>query len=377
MFENVNKSKIKFEKYIDLKTKTIIKSYTERFKWIDKFLYWFSWFGNGVSIFLAFFFIQALFLSSFNGIKDAWYITVGIVIFLTMFELIKRYVLGLFSLETIKNKFNIFKGNMISFIISVIILVTGSVYLSLNGASKFVDNRQIFTEQTEINIESEKDSLNNFYFIQYIKPLMDDNKILTNQNSDYLIQSSTTNYKTKYTNLINDNNTKIENNRTLIAQYETRRDDEVSEFSNKQSDKLITSLVLNNSNITAFLIISALIELIIMIGIFYDKFYDYKIMMEYEETIVNTPEFKRWYKFNYILELIYAKTKDVGEHIPTTNNLMELSEINGAKLDKGTLDKFIKILYYLEIVKLEGNRRVLNLVEEEGIKKLRNYFNIS
>ena len=95
MFEDINKSKLAFEKYIELKKKTLIKSYTERFKWIDKSLYWFSWFGNGVSIFLAFFFMQSLFLSSFNGMKDSIVVTLGIVFFLTMFELLKRYVFAI------------------------------------------------------------------------------------------------------------------------------------------------------------------------------------------------------------------------------------------------------------------------------------------
>lgn len=376
MFEDVNKSKLSFEKYVELKKTTIVKSYTERFKWIDKFLYWFSWFGNGVSIFLAFFFIQALFLSSFNDVKNSIFITLGIIFFLTMFELLKRYVIGMFSLEAIKTKFNVFKSNMITFIVAVVILLTGSAYLSLNGAKRFVDNRQVFTQETESNIENTVDSLNTFYFNEYIKPLMDDNKILTQQNTDYAEQAAQTNYKTRYTNLIDANNTKIENNRNLIAQYEQRRDTEITEFRQKETEKLDNTLSTNKSNIISFILISALIELIIMIGVYYDKFYDYKVMLEYEETIVNTPEFKKWYKFNYILELIYTKTKEIGDFIPTTNSLMELSEINGAKLDKSTLDKFIKILYYLEIIKLEGNRRVLNILEEEGLQKLRNYFNI-
>ena len=88
MFDNVNKSKIAFEDYIKLKTESLTKSYTEKFKWVDKFLYWFSWFGNGVSIFLAFFFVQAIFLSSFNDVKDSILITLGIIFFLSMFELL-------------------------------------------------------------------------------------------------------------------------------------------------------------------------------------------------------------------------------------------------------------------------------------------------
>jgi hypothetical protein len=112
------------------------------------------------------------------------------------------------------------------------------------------------------------------------------------------------------------------------------------------------------------------------LGIYYDKFYDYKIVEEYEKTVVETPGFKTWYKFNFLLGLIYAKTKEVGEPIPSSNGIIEMSTVSGNKIDKGTLEKFIKILYYLEVVKLDGNRRLLNMREPEATKKLREYFDI-
>lgn len=376
MFDNINKSKIKFEKYIELKTKTLSKSYTENFKWVDKFLYWFSWFGNGVSIFLAFFFIQALFNSSFADVKDSIFITIGIVFFLSIFELLKRYVFELFSVEFIKNKFSIFRTNMISFIVGVLILVVGSFYFSLNGAMKFVDNNQVFKSKMESNITVKTDSINTFYLNQYIKPLMNDNKILMDQNTDYSNQASKTTYKTKFTELITDNNKKIESNKSSIERYEQRRDKDISLISDYQNDKLSETLDINSSNIISFIILSSLVELIIMFGIYYDKFYDYKILEEYEKTVISTPEFKNWYEYNNLLKLIYSKSKFVGDQLPSSNALIELNNIKGVKISKSSLDKFIKILYHIEIVKLQGNRRVLNMVESDGLNKLKSYFDI-
>ena len=79
----------------------------------------------------------------------------------------------------------------------------------------------------------------------------------------------------------------------------------------------------------------------------------------------------------FIELLIYNKSKNVGDQVPSVNNIIELSESGGVKITKPELDKIFKILYYLEIVKLEGNRRFINISEEEGKKTLRNYFNIS
>ncbi len=377
MFDNINKSDISFEKYVELKTDSLTESYVKRFKWIDKFLYWLSWFGNGVSVFLAFFFMQALFFSSFMEIGNSIFVTLGIIFFLTMFELLKRYVFGMFSKEYIKSKFHIFRKNMIGFIAGVLILVTGSFYFTLNGAMRFTDNKVAFTEKTETTITTQTDSLNTFYFNQYIKPLMDDNKILTEQNSSYTQQVAQATYKTKYMGLIEANNKKIESNKIQISNYEKRRDNEIAKLSDTQNKKLNESLDTNKSNVIAFLILSTLIEFIIMLGVYFDKFYRFKVTEEYEKTVVETAEFKNWYKFNEMLRVIYARVKEVGDPIPTSVELTDLFDVGGSKIDKKSFDKFIKLLYYLDIVKLDGRRRVLNMKEEDGIKKLRSYFNIN
>jgi len=377
MFDNINKSKINFDKYIELKSRTLVKSYSERFKWVDKFLYWFSWFGNGVSVFLAFFFLQAIFFSSFNDISNSIFITFGIIFFLTMFELLKRFVFGMFSLEFIKRGFDLFKSSMVGFLIGVSILVLGSFYFSLNGAKRFVDNQEVFKTTTENKINTKVDSINTFYFEQYIKPLMDENKLLNEQNTDYSNQASKTNYKTKYTNLISANNIKIDNNNALIRSYEDRRDSDANRIIQTETTKLESSVEENKTNIWALILISSAIEIIIMLGIYFDKFYDYKVILEYEDTIISTPEFRKWHKFNFLLELIYGKVKQKGDRIPTTNTIVELSELSGAKITTSELDKFIKILYYLNIIILENNRRIINIMEEEGKKALKGYFGIN
>jgi len=279
-------------------------------------------------------------------------------------------------MEAIKTKFNIFRSNLITFIISVIIVIAGSFYFTLNGAYVFIDNTSTFQNETMTNLNTEIDSINNFYFEQYIKPLMDNNKLLSEQNTGYREQASNTSFVTRYTNLINDNNKRIDNNNTEIKRYEDRRDKEIEELKTNELSKLDKSIDDNRYNLIAFILISCFIELIIIIGIFYDKFYDYKAVLEYEETIINTPEFKRWHKYNFILELIFTKSKNVGDQVPSTNSLIELSEVAGAKISKSELDKIIKILYYLEIIKLDSNKRIINKIENDAKTSLRNYFNI-
>lgn len=380
MFENVNRSKLTFEKYIELKGKTIVKSYTERFKWIDRFLYSFSWFGNGVSVFLAFFFLQSLFYASFNSISQSIWITFGIIFFLTMFELLKRYVFSMFSLEFIKHQFSIFKSSMISFIIGTSLLIAGSFYFSLNGAKEFVNNQKIFEKETKEVVVSQGDSIRNVYEQKKLI-YVDENKSLRTVNTELRNKLSETplNYMTarkEYQSSIDKNNEIIKNNQERIDKLDDELEMELSLLKEEESILLSSNLEENKSNIITFLIISSLIELIIVFGIYYDKYYDYRSLKDYEESVINTPEFKTWYKYNHLLELIYSSTKEVGDKIPTTDNIIEIAKISKSPITKSEFEKFVKLLYHLEIVIRDSNKRILNLPEEEGKKLLRNYFNI-
>jgi regulator of replication initiation timing len=380
MLNDINKSKMSFEKYIDLKGKTIVKSYTERFKWVDKFLYAFSWFGNGVSVFLAFFFLQSLFYASFSSIGTSIWITLGIIFFLSMFELLKRYVFGMFSIESIKQKFNIFRGNMITFILGTTILIAGSFYFSLNGAKEFVDNQKFFETQTQQVMTSKVDSLTKVFDDQKTVYL-DENASLRTVNDTLRNRLATTpaNYRTvrrEYQQNIDNNVEIINNNQLRIDGIDEEKRIAIEELRASEQTTLSSNLSENKKNKITFIIISSIIEIIIMLGIYFDKFYGYKSILEYEESVINTPEFKQWYKYNYLLELIYSATNEVGSKIPTTGNLIELAKIGKTPITAGEFDKFIKLLYHLDIINRDGNRRLLNKPESEGKLMLRHYFNI-
>lgn len=376
MLENINKSKLSFDKYVELKGKTVSKSYSEKYKWVDKFMYAFSWFGNGVSIFLAFFFLQSLFYASFSiGSSNMWLATLGIIFFLTMFELLKRYVFSMFSLEFMKMQFSIFRRSMIGFIISTSLLLVGSIYFSLNGAQKFVDNQNLFetetTQITKINV----DSLTNYYNESLITPLMDNNKQLTTQNNGYY-ETSTKMYSSKYTKLIEDNNTKIDANNAKISAYELERNDKIQTIRQTNDLILADNLEANKDNIIAFILISLMIELVIMFGIYYDKYYDYRTVKEYEETIINTPEFKSWHKYNFLLDIIYNSVKDVGDKLPSSNDLIEMARISKSPITPSEFERFIRILYNLEVLSKDGNKRILNIPIDNAKMLLKDYYNI-
>lgn len=381
MNNKFNKSNISYEKYLSMKSKLLVKSFSEKFKWVDKFLYIFSWFGNVVSIFLSFFFLQTIFYTSFKDVSQSIIITISIILFLALFELLKRYILGLFSIEIIKNNFRIFKKGMIAYIISVFILLFGSFYLSLSGAKDFIDNTKVFKTETKNVVSNKEDSITNIYKTK-ISSFITENDNLRNINTSLRTKLSETNadatkLRNGYQKNIDKNIETINSNQSKIDEVEKELKSEITQLKTSEEENLNNALNDNKSNMIAFIIISALIELIIIIGIYYDKFYDFKTIEEYEKTVIETTNFRTWYLYNDILEIIYSSSKGVGQRIPTTDDMLGILKISNINITKPEFDKLIKVLYNLEIVYLEGKRRILNKSEEEGITLLKNYFKIN
>lgn len=364
------KIKTSYEDYLKLKEQTVERSYSERFEKVRFSLYWFSWIGNIFSIFLAYFFVKGLFETSFSEIGTNLFILGGIVVFLTLFEFLKRYIFGLFSLEYLKEKHTIFRKNMITFLLSVSLIIGASFYLSLNGAKKFVDNTKLFETAVETKISTNVDSINYYYNNNLITPLQNENIILNNR----IDSLSKLNNKQS---IINSALKNIDKNKDKINKYESERDLKISDIKNIESTKLVNSNEENNSNMIAFIILSTLIEIIIMIGVYYDVFFNYKKLKEYEDEVISTPGFKKWYKYNFILELLYEGDVNVGDKLVAVTEILELCNSSNLQITKSELDKMFKVLYHLKIVKLEGNRRIYNMNQIDAIKQLKKYFKIN
>lgn len=380
MIDSFNKSNISYEKYLHMKSKLLVKSYSEKFNWVDKFLYVFSWFGNAVSIFLAFFFLQTIFYASFKDVSDSIIVTIGIIFFLTLFELLKRYILGLFSVEVIKNNLKVFKKGMGTYIISVIFLLGGSFYLTLSGAKDFIDNTKTFKTETKTYISSKVDSISNIYDSKIVS-FNTENENLRNINTSLRTKLSetkmeATGLRNGYQKNIDKNIETINSNQSKIDEIEKQKKSEIELLKTTEEDNLNIILKDNKSNIIAFIIISTLIELIIVIGVYYHKFYDFKTIEEYEKTVIETTNFKTWLLYNKMLGIIYSYSKGVGQKIPTTDDIIDMCKINSISVSKPEFDRFIKILYTLDVLYLDGKRRILNKSEEDGFALLKNHFKI-
>lgn len=370
---------VTYNKYLKYKD-DINKSYNKKFKKVRIGAYIFSIFGNIISVFFAYFFFATLFSTAMFNISGVG-VTIGIISFLSLFEYIKRYVFDIFSSNYLKDNKNIFAKNKISFLLMTLLIVSSSFFFSLNGAQDMVNKDKLITSNNEKSIQIKIDSLNNYYNVEIIKPVKSENsKLLEQKDKITEQQSKLISNRTNISRLdgqIKSLNDQISNNKVLITKYEKHRDSVINETKIKEYSILNSKKSDNRISIIYFLILSTLIETIILMGVYYNRYYEYKSMKEYEETIINTVEFKKWRMCHDVLNLIFSYGDiKINESLPSTNSLLEIVNINELKLKQKDLIDSFKIFSYLKIYESKGNKRLLKLNKSDAISLIDNYFDI-
>jgi len=386
-----------FDKYQKLEKKIKRQSFAQSYKAINIWAFLFSILGNCASIFFAYFLLFSILKESMPDIQSTIGISIITVLFLAMFEMLKRYVFNKFSLEHIRSKFKILKKEVLVLTLFSGLMIAGSFYLSLNGAQKFTDQLDHIEQESDKEYLVYQDSII-LMFDDKIKifsdknvNLINDNNILTEENiqinkeAEEITSNSTKKIKYK---LIEQNNERINKNQEKIDQNDLK----ISELEDEMNLKLKakkTELVADNDamiekgnkNSIKFIILSTFIELIILIGIYFNSFYDFRSFREYEENMKADPNFNKWVNYDRLLELIYnngTNVTRVGEDLVSTNKLIDLARINNfLKMDKKVIDDGFKVLNHLGIITTKGSKRIVEVDFEIAKEVLKDYFKIT
>jgi hypothetical protein len=377
--KNNRDENISHELYEKMLNKSTKKPYAIRFKGVRTAMIIFSIFGNIASIFFAYFFFTNLFTSSFVNITGKS-VSIAIVVFLALFELLKRKIFDLFSQEYIKNSKSLFKKQMSGFILSTMILIAFSFFFSMNGAKKFMNKDQEIRLVKQETLNAEIDSISNDYLYTYILPIKDENKTYLSQKNEILSQRKEWVKKGWGTKTFDEDldelDKQIQQNKDKITLYESKRDTAIVEYKQEYLSQYEKDKEQNKWNIIWFLVISGTIEIIILSGVYYVRHYEDASVKEYQKNVVNTPNYRKWKKTQDILEMIYETGVKMDEQISSTNELIELVRINDLDITKTEVENSFKIFGHLNIYKRVGNKRIIKMEYNDAYLALKNHFKI-
>jgi hypothetical protein len=371
-------------KYSELREKVYSQDFEDKYKDVNKWLTIFSYFGNIGSIFFAFFLVypalyKAISANIVEGNISIYLSGFATVLILSAFELLKRKVLANLSLDLVKSNFNI-KASIVGWLLFSLSFIGASFYFSLNGAMNFASTSQEKNNVVVVSVDNEIDSLNTTY-ADYTKVFEEENNELRSSNKDLRDKISETplNYRTvrkELQQLIDANNETIEANDNKIESLKIELGDKIAELEKESNEEQEKNQNDDLSNIYLFLIISTSIEVIIILGVFFQKYYIYNI---FKSNISEMEElYRKRDRYKTLLRFVYKKgLVRVGEPVMGKTKIIELIKEKSDMISPNKfVDDFFTQMEYMGIIEMNGKRRVIKISYDEALEKIENFDDI-
>ena len=334
---------MRLDKYFKLKNDLETFNFEKNFNSLSKTLYYFSFLGNIFLILFSYFFIKDVTNSIpvlFTG--QGIFFSIFIILFMTGYELFKRFSFQQLTgtiLRLRKITINIVLGVLVS-----LILVAGSFYLSLNGAHRLIDTKDIVQTTVDSSVNKQTDSLAKYY-----------NKEI----EFYRTQPARTRADRQYRD-------------SIVGVLQKTKDEKIqlveSKISNKSTDKL--NKVQENS--TAFAIMVFFLELIILIGVAFDAYY---VWTSYDEMkqILNTPKYKQLELNLRLLKLFYQNGRKKEQDLSISKSkFLSLASASKISTTQKEINDFLALCSELEITSGTKRKKVYNMSYEKAKSLLEN-----
>lgn len=372
---------MKIEDYKKLEKKINNQNFNEGYKTINYVMTALSWFGHLASIFLAYFMLSKILTGAMTNNTVAVFITS--IIILSGIELLKRDIFDKFSIQYLKLK-SISKVLPL-FLLSVLIIGL-SFYASINGAGEFASKEKELDSNKEEILTNYTDSLNRIndsiikskdLEINSIK-----SKIESKDAEQTLIESQPkvakqqrlriSDLKSEKTELKGDIS-KIENDKkTLILEKDKTIKEKESELNSKTDDKKKD----NSKNTIMFVIISTLIELTILAGVYFNEYYKFRSYKEFRDKLEKDPNYQKFLLCERILDIIYTEETRMNQKLPSNKAIIDMCKVNDMIVLNKDMADFLKIVSNLGIIKVSGSAKYFNKQRDLSFEILKKHFGV-
>jgi len=369
------------KKYDELRKKIDTKDFEGNNRGLDKWLWRFSFIGNASSIFFAYFLVFPALLKAItlNFATGEWgtVLAFGLtLIFLVIFEVVKRFLVRNFSNDFVVNKRKL-SFKVLGWSLTSIAIIVLSFYLSISGSKNLASTSSIKNMVAKTEINTTIDSLTNVYDARkliYEK----DNETLRATTNDLrkTLAETPLNYITarkeyqisidKNGEIIKENDAKIA---VIDAEYQARvstlnRDLNVTETGN-ETDDTKTKLL--------FVIIVIFNELIIIGGLYFREYFEYNLYL------INQDRFEKVYqkkdRYRALITFIYNDGKlTIGDRVmPSLELKAAVAEKTNIQNSNKFIDEFLREMDRIGIFATVGKRRNITRTFTEALDVIENY----
>jgi hypothetical protein len=376
---------MKISEFKKLEKKINDQNFNQGYKNINIVMTVLSYFGHVASIFLAYFMLSKVLSGAMTDNKVAVFIAT--VVILGGLELLKRDIFDKFSIQYLRLK-TLGKEVLPLFLLSITIIGL-SFYASISGAHEYSSKGDKIDSEANIGIGRYSDSLS----VVYGKNISLIEKEISSEKSSFRSKDellSTLQSKSVEVNLSKYQKNTIEN----LGQQKKELDVKVKELEEKISEKKKEKDALiekkkkevvvvskgkkkdNGKNSFAFVIISTLVEVVILAGVYFNEYYKFRSYREFRDKIEKDPNYQKWLLFNEILEIIYTEETKMNQKLPSNKGIIEMCKINDIIVLPKDMTNFLKSMAGLGIIKISGSARYISKQRELSFESLRKHFNI-
>ncbi len=390
---------MKHEEFQKLKNNVSEKTFYNNYKGFSKLSKFLSYVGNLFSILFAYFFLIEIASATLidPSTTTVNLVIMGVVSVLVMVELSKRFIFDKFSQSFIKDKFKLKNSEVKILGLLSVGLIAISFYFSLNGAQKYADKDDALKDNVTANVTEYKDSLTTLYNVKIAK-IETLNEQLYKSNHTY--DSTITLYESQYLALgtgswqerqeksriksiltekkndKKDNSLTIDKNDVKIKTIIKDRNIEILAYEESLNKKVDSTIEKNSSNPFIFITFSTVIELLILFGVYFINYFEVRSLGEYEEKIKKDPRFKQFSLWNGLISSLYSSGVQTGDTLPFKTEMMKLFKANAFEINTKEFDDALRMFTHLEILKKKGNKKAINMTEQEARDKIRAHFKI-
>ncbi len=373
---------MKISEFKKLEEKINGQNFNQGYRNINIVMLILSIFGHFASIFLAYFMMSKILSGAMTDNPVAVFI--ASVIILSGLELLKRDIFDKFSVQYLKVK-SFTKDVLPLFALSITIIAI-SFYASINGAKEFSSKADVIEKDKKEIIVQFNDSITKVYSEKTlsieteIKETKDKLEIKDKEQTELeAIQPPTRSAKQRIKDLkdekvvLRGDITKLEGDiSTIVAERDKIISDKKVEIEAEKDNQKKD----NSSNSVAFVLISTLIEIIILAGVYFNQYYKFRSYREFRDKIEKDPNFQKWMLYDQILTIVYAEDARMNQKLPSNKSIIDMCKVNDIIVMPKDITNFLKVVNNLGIIKTSGSTRYINKQRELSFEILRKHFNI-
>lgn len=335
---------MKIDRYNKLRVKLEVHKLEQNYFTLDRILYYFSFLGNIFLIYFGYFFVKSITdsIPPLFPFQDTFF-AIFVALFLTGYELTKRFVLEQLSISILQIKkftYSIAVGSVI-----FMGLMAGSFYLSIKGAHRLIDDSETIQSTLETSISLKADSIAKYY----------DKEI-----NYYRTQPSKSRADRQYRD-------------SIVASLQKSKETKLNEIEDKSKEKTASKLDVSSENSTAFFFITVFLELLILVGVGFNAYYT---IGSYDETkkLLQTPKFKQLELNLKLLKLYYQNGKKLaGDPTLSFSKFQSLVQTAGLYCFQKDLKAFTTLCQELEIAReSRGRKKELTMSYDQAKKLIEN-----